>query len=302
MIRIIVFGTGAMASLFGARLSPVSQVTLIGTWAEAIAAIRERGILFEDYGESRMVPVQAEFLGTPLAPVDLAIILVKSWQTEQIARHIADYLKPDGIAISLQNGIGNLELLGAGAFPGATAEGATLLGPGHVRAGGSGPTHVVAPEWVVELLGSAGFNCWRCRPDEAEGLLWGKLSVSCGINALTALLRVPNGELLKSPEAANLMVRAAEECAGVALARGIELPFREVADQVKQVAERTAANRSSMLQDLLRGAPTECDAIHGAVVREGRNLGVPTPVNEILWHLVRAAVYQNRSEIRLCES
>jgi 2-dehydropantoate 2-reductase len=87
----------------------------------------------------------------------------------------------------------------------------------------------------------------------------------------------------------------------VALARGIELPFREVADQVKQVAERTAANRSSMLQDLLRGAPTECDAINGSVVREGRKLGVPTPVNEILWHLVRAAVPQNRSGIRLCE-
>jgi 2-dehydropantoate 2-reductase len=297
-MNIILFGTGAMACLFGARLSRVAQVTLIGTWTEGIAAIRKRGILFEDFYESRTAPVRAEYLGTPLAPVDLAFVLVKSWQTERIAKSIQAYLNPDGIAVSLQNGIGNVELLGDRAFAGATAEGATLLGPGHVRSGGSGPTHVVAPEWVVELLRSAGFDCRRCSPAEAEGLLWGKLSVSCGINALTALLRVPNGALPKNPDAARLMVRAADECARVARSRGIELPFPEPGMHVKEVAEKTAANQSSMLQDLLRGAPTECDAIHGAVVREGNRLGVPTPVNEMLWHLVRAAVHQYRSEVR----
>jgi 2-dehydropantoate 2-reductase len=294
-MKAIIFGTGAMACLFGARLSPIAPVTLIGTWAEGIATIREQGIRLDDFGESRTVAVQAEYLGTEVAPADFAIILVKSWQTGRIANHIANYLKPDGIAISLQNGLGNLELLGAGVFQGTTAEGATLLGPGHVRAGGTGVTHVVAPECVVELLKSAGFDCRQCSPDEAEGLLWGKLSVSCGINALTALLHVPNGELLNRPEAANLMVRAAQECADVAQARGIRLPFPDPAVRVKEVATQTATNQSSMLQDILRGAPTECDAINGAVACEGKRLNVPTPVNEILWQLVRAAVNQDRS-------
>jgi 2-dehydropantoate 2-reductase len=301
-MRITIFGTGAMACLFGARLSQTARVTLVGTWGEAIDAIRERGILFDETGKSRSVPVRAEYLGTQIEPADIVIVLVKSWQTPQIAKHIADYLMPEGIAISLQNGLGNIEALGNRVSPGSTAEGAMLLGPGHVRAGGFGTTHIAAPEWVAALFRSAGFDCRCCSPDEVEGLLWSKLSVSCGINALTALLRVPNGELLARPDAAQLMIRAAQECAGVAIARGIRLPFTDPAARVKEIAKQTATNRSSMLQDVMRGAPTECDAINGAVVREGRRLDVPTPVNEILWHIVRAAVHRDRSEMPPCGS
>ena len=294
-MRVLLFGSGAMACLFGARLSRVAQVTLLDAWAEGIAAIRERGILFEDSRGTKTVRVQAEPLGARIARADLAIVLVKSWQTADVAGYIPECLSPEGIAISLQNGLGNVELLGPRAFPGTTAEGATLLGPGHVRAGGSGPTHAVAPAWVVDLLNSGGFDCRGCNPMEAEGLLWGKLSVSCGINALTALLRIPNGKLLDIPDATDLMARAAAECADVARARGIKLPFADPARRAREVAERTAANQSSMLQDLLRGAPTECDAINGAVVREGRKAGVATPVNEILWQLIRASVHRNGS-------
>ncbi len=295
-MRVILFGTGAMSCLFAARLSKVAHVTLLGTWTEAIAAIRERGVLFEDSGESRTARVHADYLGTPLTPAELVIVLVKAWQTERVAGHLPAYLNSGGLALSLQNGLGNLELLGARAFPGSTDEGATLLGPGYVRTGGSGPTYAVAPAWVIALLTSAGFEGYRCSPSEAESLLWGKLTVSCGINALTALLRIPNGELLKRPDAANLMVQAAEECAVVARARGITLPFTDASVRVREVASRTAANKSSMLQDMLRDAPTECDAINGAVAREGRRLGVLTPVNEMLWQLVKAATHQNRSD------
>jgi len=298
-MRVVIFGTGAMSCLFASRLSRVADVTLVGTWTEAIKAVRERGILVEDSREAWTVRVNADYIGTPpQAPSDLAIVLVKAWQTEQVARHLPEYLDPKGLAISLQNGLGNLELLGERAFPGSTAEGATLLGPGHVRAGGSGPTHVVAPDWVVKLLRASGFESYQCSPGEAGSLLWGKLSISCGINALTALLRVPNGELLKTPDAADLMVRAAKECADVGRAMGIVLPFADAAARVREVAERTAANKSSMLQDILRGAPTECDAINGAVAREGARVGVPAPVNDVLWRLVRSAVHKNRSEFQ----
>lgn len=241
--------------------------------------------------------MEVEQMGRDPEPADLAIVLVKSWQTARVAEHLSSYLKPEGQAISLQNGLGNLELLGSRAFPGTTAEGATLLGPGHVRAGGSGPTHAVAPEWVVQLLQSAGFECYSCSMSEAEGLLWGKLSISCGINALTALLRIPNGELLRRPAAGDLMAKAAMECAAVANAKGIRLPFPDPSARVREVAERTATNQSSMLQDILRRSPTECDAINGAVALEGKRLNVPTPVNELLWQLIRAAVQRNRSDL-----
>jgi 2-dehydropantoate 2-reductase len=271
----------------------VAYVTLLGTWAEAIYAIREHGILLEDSKGSHNIKAHAEFLGTQVLPAELAVILVKSWQTAKIAEYISRNLKPEGLAVSLQNGLGNVELLGGKVFPGTTSEGATLLGPGHIKGGGSGPTYIAAPEWAVEIFSRAGFESHSCSPNEADSLLWGKLAISCGINALTALLRIPNGELLKTPTAADLMAKAARECASVAQACGIKLPFADAAAKAREAAERTAGNKSSMLQDLLRGAPTECDAINGAVVREGKRLNVPTPVNEVLFQLIQAATHKN---------
>jgi 2-dehydropantoate 2-reductase len=295
-MRIVIFGTGAMACLFASRLSRVAQVTLVGTWVEAIRSIRERGILLEDDQNSQAITAQAEFLGTPLPPAELAIVLVKSWQTEKIAKYIPDCLRTEGVGISFQNGLGNLELLGKRVVLGTTSEGATLLGPGHIKCGGSGPTHTVAPRWAVEILSRAGFESRSCSPSEADSLLWAKLAVSCGINAITALLRICNGELLKRPAAADLMAKAALECASVAHASGIKLPFADAVIRVREVAERTAANKSSMLQDILRGAPTECDAINGAVVREGKRLNVATPVNDFLYQLVKAATHRNEDQ------
>lgn len=295
-MRVFLFGTGAMACLFASRLEARAQVTLLGNWEEAIRAIRERGVIVEECGRSRVVRVDAAAVGTPLDPADLVVVLVKSWQTERVANRLPDYLAAGGVALSLQNGLGNLERLGARAVAGATAEGAALIGPGHVRAGGSGPTFMAAPEWVVTLFRESGFDAHRCDLGESESLIWGKLAVSCGINALTALLRVNNGELLERRSATDLMLRATVECASVAEAKGIRLPYSDPTARVREVAARTAHNRSSMLQDLMRGAPTECDAIYGAVVAEGARSGVPTPVNEMLWRLMQAAANQNQSE------
>jgi 2-dehydropantoate 2-reductase len=139
-------------------------------------------------------------------------------------------------------------------------------------------------------LRSAGFDVLQPPASDLQPLIWGKLVVNCGINALTAILRAPNGELLNRPQAAALMDQAALECAQVAQAQNIRLPFADPVARVREVARATAVNRSSMFQDILRGAPTEIDAINGAAAREGARLGVPTPVNETLWRLVKALV------------
>jgi 2-dehydropantoate 2-reductase len=292
VMRVVVFGAGAMACLFGARLSRVANVTLIDAWTEGIESIRKNGIVCEEASGCSTAHVDAALPGSPLEPGDVAFVLVKAWQTEQVSKYLRNYTRAGSPVISLQNGLGNVERLGPSALPGSTAEGVTLLGPGRVRAGGSGPTHVAAPAWIVDLLKSAGFESYNCDLSEARNLIWGKLAVNCGINALTALLRVPNGELLRRPAAESLMTSAVLECAAVAKELKIDLPFADAAAKVREVAERTAANMSSMLQDVLRGAPTECDAINGAVAREGEKLSVPTPVNWMLWQLVKAAVYR----------
>ncbi|MGH2606189.1 MAG: ketopantoate reductase family protein, partial [Anaerolineales bacterium] len=224
------------------------------------------------------------------------LVLVKSWQTRRAARQLAECLAPDGVSLSLQNGLGNMDVLSQVLGPertalGVTTSGATLLGPGRVRAGGTGPVYLARHRRlgpIADLLRMADFAVEEV-PD-VEGLLWGKLAVNAAINPLTALLRVPNGDLLERTHARELMAAAAQEVAQVAAALGIRPTGGRADEQAFEVARRTAANRSSMLQDVDRRAPTEIDAICGAVVDFGRRKGVPTPVNFALWAMVRAMV------------
>ena len=285
-----------MAGLFGGRLASHAEVTLLGSWSEGLDAVRERGIRLQENGEVKKIKVRVTDDPSECQGVNSALVLVKSWQTEMAANMLSTCLAADGVALTLQNGLGNIEVLEAAVGPeraalGVTTTGATMLGPGTVRAGGSGPTHV-APhprlEPLVELLETSGFEVHAA--SDLMSLLWGKLVVNTGINALTALLEVRNGELLEHSHARSLMNAAALETAQVAEAQGIKLPYDEPSQEVEEVARRTAENESSMLQDIRRGAPTEVDAINGAVVREGERLGVQTPVNRSLWDLVRAKV------------
>ncbi|GAF76047.1 unnamed protein product, partial [marine sediment metagenome] len=112
--------------------------------------------------------------------------------------------------------------------------------------------------------------------------LWSKVLVNVGINPLTALTGLRNGELLDHPEIRQVMKRAVEEAMMVAQSLGIEMEFDNPVEKVYEVAEATAANRSSMLQDVERGRKTEIDALNGAIVELGRRIGVDTPVNETL--------------------
>jgi 2-dehydropantoate 2-reductase len=129
---------------------------------------------------------------------------------------------------------------------------------------------------------------------DMDGLIWGKLVVNAAINPLTALLGVPNGELLKLPTARVLMANTAREVASVSTAKGVQLPFNDPVAEVEEVARKTAKNHSSMLQDIKRDAPTEIDAICGVIVEAGTQLGVPTPINDTLYQLVKALVGKNK--------
>jgi 2-dehydropantoate 2-reductase len=158
-----------------------------------------------------------------------------------------------------------------------------------VRSGGEGEIHVEGYprlQPLTELLSRAGFRVDSA--GDVESLVWGKLAINAAINPLTALLRVPNGELLERPEARGLMRDIALETAGVASARGIRMPFDDPAEAAESVASRTASNTSSMLQDVLRRAPTEIDAICGGIVAAAEELGQEAPLNKMLWRLIKA--------------
>ncbi len=297
---LLIAGTGALACLFAARLAAAGvAVTLLGTWREGLEALRAHGVrLVGADGSEQGYPVRATDDPADCAGARLALVLVKSWQTERAARHLAGCLAADGLALTLQNGLGNREtleeILGADRVAlGVTTTGGTLVGPGRVRPGGEGPISLGAHprlEPLADLLRRAGFEVEQV--PAADALLWSKLVINAAINPLTALLRVPNGELLNRPSARLLMAAAASEAAAVAEALGLRLTFADPVAAAEAVARRTAINHSSMFQDVQRGAPTEIDAICGAIVRAGEQCGLSTPVNRTLWLLVKAMVQE----------
>jgi len=295
-------GIGALGCLLGAKLASVTDVTLIGHWPEQIAAIRENGLWLEyPNGERSNHVITITSKDGPIASSDLVLVAVKSHQTKETALRIQDHARNTSLVITLQNGLNNRAQLAELLNPkrvtlGVTSEGATTLSPGFVRHAGNGKTffgrnpmlggrqqdHLETIATLFQLAGLA-----VAIVDNVEGLLWSKLAVNAAINPLTALLGVPNGDLLRDPGLVALMSRVAGEVAAVAAAQGIVLPFPNAAEQAISVARATAANRSSMLQDISRGVATEIDAICGAIVTAGEALGVPTPLNARLFTLVK---------------
>ena len=301
---VLIVGTGAMACLFSARLlSAGISVTMLGTWQEGVAALRGRGVtLIEADGQEFRYPVRVVSDLAAIRKIDIVLVLVKSWQTERAARQLRDNLPRKTLVMSFQNGLGNREKLAEflgneGVFQGIVTLGATLLEPGRVRAGGTGLISlenrpVYQP--LIKNLEKAGFTIDQTAA--IEPLIWGKLAVNAAINPLTAILEVRNGVLLTLPSARALISLITAEVAAVAMAQGIRLPFEDGFVAVEKVAQRTANNISSMLQDIRRGAPTEIEAINGAVVRMGEKFGVPVPVNRTLTLTVQSKIELNSKQ------
>jgi 2-dehydropantoate 2-reductase len=295
-LQILIVGTGALATLFAWRLRRAGhEPVMLGTWQPGIAALRDTGVRLVD-GRASEQALRLWVLEHPdeVRGVQQAIVLVKSWQTERAAGQLKQCLAPDGLAVTLQNGLGNYEILEEAlgrerVALGSTTTGATLLGPGLVKAAGEGTVSIQTHPRLGPLeaaLRSSGFHVEVVQ--NAKSLVWSKLVINSAINPLTALLRVPNGELLKRPAARSLMRSLAEETAAVARAEHVDLHIDDPAGFAEDVARKTAANYSSMLQDIRRGAPTEIGAICGAITRAGQRAGIPTPVNEVCWRLVQA--------------
>jgi len=293
-MSLLIVGTGALACLFAARLVQAgNRVTMLGTWKEGLEALQRDGVCLQDLDGKRnyhpVETVQGQITGKRYHQ---ALVLVKAWQTERAARQLAQCLSADGLALTLQNGLGNDQVLKATLTAERVAQGVTMLGarmlePGQVCFTGNGKVFLGAHSRLAEMAGlldKAGFQVEVVA--DTISLLWGKLIINAAINPLSALLRVNNGSLLLRPAARQVMADVAAEAAHIAGLKGITLPYPDPLQAVEDVAKSTASNYSSMLQDVLRGTPTEIDAINGAIVWEGERLGVPTPTNRILWQLV----------------
>jgi 2-dehydropantoate 2-reductase len=305
-MRFLIVGPGAMGCLFIARLKSAGfDVTILDYNRERAEFLNRQGICVEGVsGEyTAMVPSMVYEIGDGF---DFVLLCVKSNKTWTAAEFLKAKISDETVIVTLQNGIGNLEILEEffgknRILGGVTAEGATSLGWGKIRHAGMGAT-VIGPrgvadgaaEKLVSALNRAGFKAETT--DDVLGLIWGKLIINAGINALTAITRLKNGMLPKMTGTALIMEELVREAEAVAAAKKIKLPYDDPLGRVTEVCRNTSGNVSSMLQDILNKKETEIDFINGAIIMEGEMLGIPTPVNRMLTYLVKAIEesYQER--------
>lgn len=302
-MRFLIVGPGAMGCLFGARLKIAGfDVTILDYNRERAEMLNRQGIMVEgvsgDY--TAMVPVVIDEVKDRF---DFALLCVKANRTRTAGESLKGMLHRETIIVTLQNGIGNLEILEdifgkERVLGGVTAEGATVLGWGKIRHAGVGST-IIGPrgtrsENLAAVLKKADFEAESA--DNVEGLLWGKLIVNAGINALTAITRLKNGRLPQVAGTNLIMEELVREAEAVAAAKNIKLPYNDPLVRVREVCRNTSGNIASMLQDVLNKKETEIDFINGAIVMEGEMLGIPTPANRTLTYLVKAIEesYQER--------
>jgi 2-dehydropantoate 2-reductase len=308
-VKIVIIGPGAMGCLYAFFLMRSGhEVWLLDYREERAELIRSRGLKIEGVSGQFQMPfphITAD-AGT-IGKADIIIIFVKAYATETAIKRAGNTLKSSTIILTLQNGLGNIERISAlypdaNCVAGTTAQGATLIGFGHIRHAGIGETIIGAAagagkfhtEIIRDLFMSALIPVLIA--EDVTSLLWGKLLINCGINPMTAIMKIKNGQITAFPNLLAVMRRAVEEGALVASTLGITLPYQDPVQKVIEVCEATAENRSSMLQDIEAGKKTEIEYMNGAIVRHGKQLGINIAVNYFLADMVLALEKLNVSE------
>ncbi|MFB6285816.1 MAG: ketopantoate reductase family protein [Candidatus Bipolaricaulia bacterium] len=300
-MKIAIVGAGAMGSLFGGLLATTdSAVWLVDPIATGhIRTVNDAGLVIESDGDERHVSPHATTRIEDVGTADLVVLFVKAPFTDEALRGALPAIEADRTwVLSLQNGAGLREVMRNHVDPdrllrGTTAHGATFLEPGRIRHAGAGPTRVgsvasLADEApitaILDVFRQANIESERV--EDIDQLIWHKLLVNVGINALTALFRVKNGKLLEEPDLRETMRGAVREGVAVAKACGLDFDEALAIERVEGVCQQTAANKSSMRQDVEAGAPTEIAFINGTIVDRGMQRNVAVPLNRLLTRLI----------------
>lgn len=298
-MKIAIIGSGAMGSLYGGILAESGhEVYFIDVFKEHVDAINSNGLCIIKDGEERYIKnVKAFVDSNAVGIVDLAIVFVKSTITDIAVEGNRSILGKDTLVLTLQNGLGNIEKINkvvdiSQIIVGTSANGASFVEPGKIRHSGHGGTvlgEITGEETerikeihkIMDLdeLGNAKIS------QNVMSLIWEKLIVNCGINPLTALTNMKNGQLLENKESEEILENIVTEAIMVAEKSNIKLSFHN-ADYCKEVCRATSENTSSMLSDVLNNRKTEIMNINGAIVRIGEKLGIDTPYNRTLTNLI----------------
>ncbi len=292
-MRVGVMGAGAVGCYYGAMLANAGHdVTLVGR-ESLVAAVKADGLLLESAGTRSPVRVEVATAPEGLLGSDLILFCVKSAATESTGRQLVAAELPAGCPVlSLQNGVDNPErlaaVLGRPVVPVAVYVAVEMAGPAHVKHLGRGDL-IMGPFAGCDTVASAFVAAGILVRVSAEVVAaqWQKLITNCAYNALSAITRLPYGQLVKVAGITQVMTDVATESWAVGRALGVPLPELDMAP-ILEIAVSMAGQYSSTAQDLMRHKPTEIDYLNGYVARQGAALGIPTPANRVLVALVRA--------------
>jgi 2-dehydropantoate 2-reductase len=298
-MKIVIVGPGAMGNLFAFFLSKTGEeIWLLDKQKGRADKVNKNGLIIEGISGNHKVHVNQTANPADIGKANIIIICVKAYDTEKATEDSLSLIGEDTILLTLQNGSGNIDAISRivgkeKVMGGTTSQGATVLGLGHIRHAGRGETTIGELDGslssrvksISNIFNSAGIDTRIT--DDVEGLIWSKLLINVGINALTAVLRLKNGELVEYSWAREILRMAVEEAVLVVKARGIRLTYDDPIKRVEDVCRATATNVSSMLQDILRAKKTEIDYINGAIVSEGERLEISVPVNKTLTGIVK---------------
>lgn len=298
-MRIAIMGAGAIGSLYGGFLKKAGHdVVLIGR-PNHMLSISDSGLKVSGVLGEHTISIEATSNPRDVAAVDYVMITTKTYDTIRAAREAEHLVKTGAKVVVLQNGLGTerqvAKALGTTAVLRATTcFGAEIVTSGAIEVTGTGITEIgshydenkSAIHEFAAALREAGFQVTES--ENIEGVVWTKTIVNCGINPVGALTGLTNGEIHSNPALRGLVVKLVEETVRVVEALGVELTTDDPVRYTLGTAKATGNNINSMLQDIRAMKRTEIESITGAVIRIGRELGIPTPASESVYALVRA--------------
>ena len=298
-MNIVIFGAGAIGSLFGALLSKENNVLLIGRKPH-VSAIKKDGLIID--GKTNLkVKIDANISVDNVASPDLLILTVKAYDTESAIKQARKIISKNTTVLSLQNGLNNIDKIKKfveceKVIAGNTTHGAFFSKPGVIRHTGIGTTilgelngcKTKRIDNIVNVFNAAGINTSVSKDVIKD--IWIKAIVNSSINSLTTFFECKNGYLLDNPILENLVEEVCKESTNVAIAAGINLSYREMNKKTKDVINNTSENYSSMLQSFKKGNKTEIESINGALIDVGKKHGVDVPINEMLVYSISSII------------
>ncbi len=299
-MKITIIGPGALGTLLAANLARTkNEVWLLDNDAKRAKKLQAEGVRLEGIGGNYKAKINTTANPKEIDKQDAVFLCVKSYDTENALKGIKDLLTEETYIISLQDGIGNLQMINEYVdtdvmLGGITSQESKLVGDGHVRHTQKGETIIGQKSGKVlggireisTILNKANFPTKVTK--DINSVIWSRLIINVGINALSAVTRFKNGALVKNEYTREIMRRAVSEATKVAKRKRIKLMYDDPIQKVEAVCRATSDSSSLMLGDVLNQRQTEIDFINGAIIRQAKGLNINTPTNEMLTELVKA--------------